>query len=492
MKKITLIFTLTIFLNFGKASFAQYNLQQAFPNLTFSFPVEMVHSYDGTNRIFVVTQRGRIYVFPNNPSVASAKLFLDLSDRASQSGSETGLLGLAFHPNYENNGYFYVDYTTDQPPLRTIIARYQVSPSNPDSALKSSELVLMTVNQPFSNHNGGKIAFGPDGYFYLSFGDGGSGGDPMNNAQNRSVLLGKILRINVDSSSMGNNYSIPLTNPFYGNTQGWRQEIYTWGMRNMWKFSFDLPTGRIWGADVGQGAWEEVDILWSGKNYGWRIMEGFACYNPPTGCDTTGLTMPVWAYDRNAGASVTGGYVYRGPTVTTLTGKYIYADYVSGRIWSLTYDSINPVQNTLLHDAAFFISTFGIDQNNELYLCSYSTTGRIYRFDPVPIGVGGKNGIPSSFELKQNYPNPFNPVTTIGFSLPLPSGGGAQVLRLVVYDALGREIATLVNGELSPGTHEVRWDAGNLSSGVYFYRVTAVSTSTGEVITSEKKMVLLK
>lgn len=461
-------------------SFGQYNMHLAFPNLTFSNPVEMVNSGDGTNRLFVVTQLGIIYVFPNDSLVSNPKIFLNLSDSVTQSGGEMGLLGLAFHPDYAANGYFYVDYTTNQLPLRTKISRFQVSASNPDSAVRTSELVLITVNQPFQNHNGGKIAFGPDDYFYISLGDGGSGGDPQNNAQNKSVLLGKILRINVDSSSGGNNYSIPVSNPFYNNTQGWREEIFVYGLRNTWKFSFDNPTARIWAADVGQNAWEEIDIIENGKNYGWRIMEGFTCYNPPTGCDTTGLTLPIWAYPRTEGQSVTGGYVYRGPSIPELTGKYIYADYVSGRIWALTYDGINPPVNVLLYDSPYFISTFGVDELNELYICTHGPSGQIYKLDTTPIGIGN-NQLPGYYILNQNYPNPFNPETKIVYYIPKET-----FVTIKIFDALGREVETLVNEPKHLGTYEVIWNAAGFPSGVYFY------TMNSGIERLQKKMVLVK
>jgi glucose/arabinose dehydrogenase len=466
--------------SFSGLSIAQYSLDLAFPNLTFSNPVELVNSGDGTNRLFVLTQSGKIFVFPNTPS-ANAKVFLDLTDSVSQSGGETGLLGLAFHPNYSNNGYFYVDYTTRQSPLRSKISRFSVSGSNPDSAVRSSEIVLITQVQPFSNHNGGHLAFGPDGYLYISLGDGGSGGDPFNNAQNKSVLLGKILRINIDSASGGNNYSIPPTNPFYNNTMGYRQEIYAYGLRNTWKYSFDIPSGRTWAADVGQDMWEEIDILQNGKNYGWKIMEGFNCYSPPTGCDTSGLTMPIWSYSHSEGMSITGGYVYRGSLVPGLTGKYIYADYVVGKIWALTYDGINPPQNELLLDSPYLISTFGVDENNELYICTYGSAGKIYKFHPVPIGVKGNSELPSGFSLQQNYPNPFNPVTKIKYSLP-----NASFVTLKIYDGLGREIKTLVSGYKAAGNYGVRWDASNYPSGIYYYRLTSGSVSI------ERKMALVK
>jgi glucose/arabinose dehydrogenase len=479
LKKIILII-IGLF-SFSGISIAQYSLDVAFPNLTFMKPVELVNSGDGTNRLFVVTQNGIIYVFPNSPS-ANAKIFLDLSDSVTQNGSETGLLGLAFHPNYSNNGYFYVDYTTMQSPLRSKISRFSVSAANPDSALRSSEQVLITQLQPYANHNGGHLLFGPDHYLYISFGDGGSGGDPQNNAQNRSVLLGKILRINVDSASGGNNYSIPPTNPFYNNNMGYRQEIFTYGMRNTWKFSFDIPTGRLWAADVGQDEWEEIDLLQSGRNYGWRIMEGFNCYNPPSGCDTTGLTLPIWSYSHSVGNSITGGYVYHGALVPGLTGKYIYGDYVVGKIWALTYDGINPPQNELLLDSPYLISTFGIDENNELYICSYGSTGRIYKFHPVPIGVSGNTEeTPSGFVLQQNYPNPFNPETKIKYTVPRES-----FITFKIYNTLGKEINTLVSGTKTAGNYEVTWNASNYPSGVYFYRLTSGSESV------EKKMAVVK
>ena len=480
MKKIILI--IIALFSLPGMSIAQYSLDLAFPNLTFQNPVELVNSGDGTNRMFVLTQNGKIFVFPNTPS-ASAKIFLDLSDSVTQNGSETGLLGLAFHPNYSANGYFYVDYTTRQSTLRSKISRFSVSSSNPDSALRNSELVLITQVQPFANHNGGHLAFGPDGYLYISFGDGGSAGDPNNNAQNRSVLLGKILRINVDSASGGNNYSIPPTNPFYNNTMGYRQEIFTYGMRNTWKYSFDIPSGRIWAADVGQNAWEEIDILQNGKNYGWKIMEGFTCYSPPSGCDTTGLTLPIWSYSHSEGMSITGGYVYRGSLVPGLTGKYIYADYVVGKIWALTYDGINPPQNTLLLDSPYLISTFGVDESNELYVCTYGASGgKIYKFHPVPIGVtGNTEGLPSGFTLQQNYPNPFNPETKIKYSVP-----NSSFVTLKIYDGLGREIETLVSETKGAGNYEVSWNASSYPSGVYFYRL---ASGTGSI---EKKMALVK
>ncbi len=368
-------------------SSAQYKLRPAFTGLAdFNKPIEMVHAGDGTNRLFILQQGGIIYVINNSPSVTLKKIFLNLTSKVSQGGegSEIGLLGIAFHPDYENNRYFYVSYTFDSlvggfNTYWSRIARYTASSSNPDSALASSESIILTQSQPYSNHNGGKVAFGPDGYFYISFGDGGSGGDPLGNGQNRATLLGKILRINIDSAGGGKQYSIPVTNPYYGNGSGYKEEIYSYGLRNVWKFSFDQPTGRLWAGDVGQGQYEEIDIIESAKNYGWNKMEGFHCYGT---CDTTGkgFTRPVYEYSHSLGLAITGGYVYRGSLLPGLTGKYIYADYSFGSVWALTYDGINPTTNVLLQDTNFAISSFGVDENNEIYACRYSsTTGRIYK-----------------------------------------------------------------------------------------------------------------
>jgi len=351
-----------------------YEVVVAFPNLSFSNPVGLHSADDGTNRLFVVEQEGRIQVFENNPNTSVTQVFLDIRDLV-LFGGEQGLLGLAFHPGFAQNGYFYVDYVADNP-RRTVIARYTVSSSNSDQAERNSELVLLEVAQPFSNHKGGQIAFGPDGYFYIGLGDGGSAGDPQGNGQNRATLLGKILRIDVDSSSQGLNYSIPSDNPFAGNTEGFREEIYAYGLRNPWRFSFDSATGQLWVADVGQNRIEEIDVVEKGKNYGWNIMEGTLCYSPSQGCNQTGLELPAWEYGHDLGDAVTGGFVYHGSELPELVGFYIYGDFGSGRIWALQYDGINEPVNKELVDSNLNISSFGKDQQNELYICDYN--GKIY------------------------------------------------------------------------------------------------------------------
>ena len=374
---------------------AQFQLQEAFPSLTFSSPVGLYNSGDGTDRIFIVQQGGIIKVFENNRNTTTSKTFLNITDRVT-SGGETGLLGLAFHPDYENNRYFYVDYTADSP-LRTVIARYEVSAANPDSAIKNSELILLEINQPFSNHNGGQISFGPDGYLYIGMGDGGSAGDPFNNGQNLSVLLGKILRIDVDNPQGGLNYGIPVTNPFYNNTQGYREEIYSYGMRNPWRFSFDPVTGELWCGDVGQNQWEEIDVIENGGNYGWRCYEGNHPYNT-SGCTGTDYLFPIFEFVHTGGnCSITGGFIYRGNRRTELTGDYVYGDYCSKKIWQLhPADS----SNIFLLTAASNILSFGVDMNYEFYVCG--ANGKIYEFIPgleAPTGLIADPTDPSIVEL---------------------------------------------------------------------------------------------
>lgn len=352
--------------------------EEAFPNLTFELPVDVQSPKDGTNRIFVLSQPGKIYVFENDPVITEKKVFLDLSSKVLY-GGEMGLLGLAFHPNYKENGFFYLDYTTDSP-RRTVISRFQVSNGDPYTADPSSEEVILEVEQPYENHNGGQISFGPDGSLYISLGDGGSGGDPLNAGQDLKNLLGKLLRIDVDHKANDKNYSIPTDNPFFGNSEGYKEEIFAFGLRNVWRFSFD-EQNRLWAADVGQNKWEEINLIEKGKNYGWRIMEAKHCYKPETGCDTTGLVLPIWEYGHNdmGGFSITGGFVYEGDSAPALKGKYIYADYVSGRIWRLEFVN-NLISNKLLIDTDLMISTFGIDENKELYFADYKDKGKIYRF----------------------------------------------------------------------------------------------------------------
>jgi hypothetical protein len=416
-----------------------------------------------------------IKVFENDPEVTSASTFLDIKGRVS-SGGEMGLLGLAFHPQFPDSPYFYVDYTVGNP-RRTVISKFPLLSANAGDP--NSEEILLEVPQPYSNHNAGQIVFGPDNYLYISMGDGGSGGDPQNNGQNRATLLGNILRIDVDKKDEGLEYSIPEDNPFYQNNEGIAEEIFAYGLRNVWRFSFDSMTGDLWAADVGQNKWEEINIITSGKNYGWRITEGMHCYNPETGCDFTGIELPVWEYDHSdsGGYSVTGGFVYHGNDAGELTNKYVYADYVTGNIWALTKVG-DDFENELLFNTSYNVSTFGVDEENELYFASYN--GKIYKFEGDPVTSVGEN-IPGSFDLFQNYPNPFNPDTVIEFTLR-----NKDHISLKIFDLLGKEISSLINEELQPGMHKVLFNGNDLASGVYIYRLSASNSS------ASKTMMLLK
>ena len=357
---------------------AEYTIVNAFPNLTFNDLVGIYTAGDGSNRLFVVEQEGRIKVFENNPSVTETEMFLNITSIVDQDGgyTEEGLLGLAFHPNYNENGYFYVNYT-DYNPRRNVIARYTVSDNNPNQADYQSSIIIMEVEQPYSNHNGGQTSFGPDGYLYIAFGDGGSGGDPLNHGQNLSTLLGTIVRIDVDNPSGFSNYGIPSDNPFISNNNA-QPEIYAYGLRNMWRFNWDLETGFLWGADVGQNAYEEIDIIESGLNYGWNTMEANHCFPIGTNCNSEGLEPPIWEYELyvNGVCSITGGFVYRGNTIYSLQGKYIYGDWCTGDIWALTYSEDGNHTNEHLMVSGINITTFGLDQNNELLLTG---NGNIYK-----------------------------------------------------------------------------------------------------------------
>ncbi len=362
---------------FAGAAPPKHELEVAFPHLHFTRPLALVDPSDGSNRLFVVEQRGRIYVFENRSDVREAEIFLDISDRVNSKGNEEGLLGLAFHPRFRENRLFFLNYTA-YPPRRSIIAKFVARKDDPDKGDPASEVQLLTYAQPYENHNGGQLAFGPDSMLYIGVGDGGSGGDPHGNGQNLRTLLGKILRLDVDHPDTGKQYGIPADNPFIvTGGSGRRGEIWAYGLRNPWRFSFDPANGWLWAGDVGQDQVEEIDIIQKGKNYGWNIMEGSSCFKPQKGCDTTGLTMPVVDYHHDVGVCVIGGYVYRGTRLSDLAGAYIYADYGSGRIWALRYDGVNPPVNEELMHSGMPVTSFGVDRNNELYLCVFD--GQIYR-----------------------------------------------------------------------------------------------------------------
>ncbi len=365
----------------------EINLMHAFPNLSFEQPVDFQYANDGTNRVFVVGQEGVIWVFNNSASTSVTTVFLNFTDRV-RTSNEEGLLGLAFHPDFNDSRCFYVYYSAADEPRRSVIARYNVSLTDPNQADKESELVLLEILQPYSNHNGGQLAFGPeDGYLYIATGDGGSGGDPQGNAQNLTNLLGSILRIDVDNPSNGKNYSIPVDNPVEGNLEGYREEIFAYGFRNPWRFSFDPEMGWLWAGDVGQSEREEINIVEKGKNYGWNIKEGSSCFNPPSGCNSTGLVDPIWEYDHSVGNAIIGGYIYRGEKFKDdLEGIYIYGDFGTGLIWGLSYNGTTPadvsvLDNSVLMDSTLRINSFGVDKDNEFYILS--SDDNIYAIESI-------------------------------------------------------------------------------------------------------------
>ncbi len=357
---------------------APVELEPAFPGLEFDRMVLLTYPDDGSGRLFVVLQPGRIVVFQNDPGVESARTFLDIRERVNDSGNEEGLLGLAFDPAFAENGHFYLNYTASGP-RRTVVSRFAVSADDPNTADPGSELVFLEVAQPYRNHNGGHVAFGPDGMLYVGLGDGGSGGDPRGNGQDTSTLLGSILRIDVSALDETGGYAVPPDNPFASGDGTARGEIWAYGLRNPWRFSFDRETGDLWAADVGQNRYEEVDIIRPGLNYGWNVMEGSKCFRP-TNCDTRGLEMPVAEYGREGGCSVTGGYVYRGRRLPTLYGAYLYADFCSGKIWALRHDGAAVTEQMLIADTGLSISSFGEDPSGEVYVLTFE--GAVYRFAP--------------------------------------------------------------------------------------------------------------
>ncbi len=337
----------------------------------FNRPVDAVHAGDGSGRLFIVEQRGVIHILREG-SVFPIP-YLDIRDRVGSFANEQGLLGLAFHPRYEENGFFYVNYTDENGD--TSISRFQVT-ADRNRADPASEFRLLHVRQPFANHNGGGLAFGPDGYLYIALGDGGSAGDPQGNGQSLDTHLGKILRVDVDG---GSPYAIPPDNPFANG--GGLPEIWLYGLRNPWRISFDRATDDLYIGDVGQGDWEEINFLPAdspgGANFGWVYFEGNHTYegNPPANLN---LLFPVAEYDHNNGnCSVTGGFVYRGPSLPEWQGVYLYADFCSGLVWGLARDAAGTWQNRLVFSIPALVSSFGEDEQGEIYLLAFD--GNVYR-----------------------------------------------------------------------------------------------------------------
>lgn len=467
----------------------EYELVNPFPNLTFTSPVGLKSADDGTNTLYVVEQAGRIRSFPNEESTTSTTLFLDITDRVN-AGGEEGLLGLAFHPDFETNGYFYVDYTASSP-RRTVVSRFNLDSTNPEVADPNSEVILLEVGQFASNHNAGEIVFGPDdGYLYVTLGDGGGGGDPGNHGQRPTTLLGSILRLDVDGNGIPldcgsgvGTATVPADNPLMDGIGGNCDEIYAYGFRNPWRMTFDATTGEGWIGDVGQNAWEEIDILAAGANYGWNVLEGTHCFPSPP-CDATGKTPPIWEYSHSGGNfSVTGGYVYRGLAIPEFEGKYIYGD-LGGRIWSLDTSGGSPVNEEIgsvnasqYCSGSYCLASFGIDERGEIFVLTID--GPIRKFIRVPPTADEELPNAQSPSLDIHGPNPVSDFTSFRFLSP--SGGHAL---LAIYDLLGREVARLYDQEVrSESLLEARLDATKLPAGVYVARLISAGSIVSEKLT---------
>jgi glucose/arabinose dehydrogenase len=331
----------------------------------FNSPLDLEQPNDGSGRLFVVEQGGTIRIIQNGSLLPQA--FLDISSKVI-TGGEMGLLGMTFHPGFPANRKFYVNYVRNSGgQFQSVIAEYTATAANPNQSDPATERILLTVDQVsnFNNHKAGQLAFGPDGFLYFGLGDGGSGGDPFGHGQSTATLLGKMMRIDVNTTSPGLQYAIPPDNPFAAG--GGLPEIYAIGFRNPWRFSFDRTGGRLFVADVGQDKFEEVDIVQKGGNYGWNTMEGLHCFNPPSGCSTTGLSPPIVEIAHPEAVAVIGGFVYHGTAVAGMQGMYVFGD-LTGKIWSLTESSPNNFTRSVLLTPGFNISSFGQDVAGELYV----------------------------------------------------------------------------------------------------------------------------
>ena len=455
---------------YGPAAVAQdavVQLEPVYTDVEFESPVGIRHANDGSDRMYVVEHGGRVKVVAMDTAGAEASIFLDLSKRlATDPPGE--LYTIEFHPNYRKKGHFFVRYKLEDP-HRTVLSRFSRSARDSLKADLESETVLLEIETPGNvlNHHGGDLVFGPDGYLYATMGDGGTILDEAGNAQDRKKLLGKVLRLDVDRSSGGRAYGIPPDNPFVGNDSGWREEIFAYGFRNPWRMSIDTVTGEIWLGDVGEATWEEVNLVQAGRNYGWPIMEGPECLGGGEACNQTDLVPPVYAYGRDDGMSITGGYVYRGTRIPELYGKYVFADFGSWNFWTL--DATEPeIGASLLLDRTYLnLSSFGVDSEGELYAVPYFG-GAIYRFGRVSTSPSRPEPrLPFASILDPPYPNPAVAEVRIAFQAE-----HAAHARLALYDMLGRRITTIFEGVVPPSVRrEVAFDTNGLAAGVYVCRM---------------------
>lgn len=452
MNKFTFVFLLL----FCSLTFAQDIEIESFAS-GFSSPIGIENA--GDSRLFIVERHGIIKIV-NDEGVTNATAFLNIDGRVTNNGGEQGLLGLAFHPDYITNGYFYVNYINNSGD--TVVSRFSRDSNDSNIADSNSELILLTVDQPFSNHNGGDLAFGSDGYLYIALGDGGSANDPGNRSQNLTILLGKMLRIDVDNTSNGNNYAIPSDNPFFGSTTN-QQEIWAYGLRNPWRFSFDSATNDLWIADVGQNEIEEINRVnfeIAGVNYGWRCYEGNDAFNL-SGCPAMNtLTFPVATYTHSSSGnfkcSITGGYRYRGTAQPNLQGLYFFADYCSNEIGILEEDGANwNMTFTEPYSGNGWVA-FGEDVDGELYIAGVSS-GTIYRIVDANLSVDE-----SSLSSIKMYPNPTEDLLTLDFGSAYSS-----ITSLTIYNIQGQKIQTLSSFENQISTISTK----NMSDGLYLVEI---------------------
>lgn len=351
-------------------------------------PIVLTHAGDGSNRVFVATQHGVIHAFPDDQKATNTDVFLDIQDRVryDDNSNEEGFLGLTFHPSFKKNGEFFIFYTPKKEKLVNYLSRFRIGADGKGDP--GSEELLLMIERPFWNHDGGTICFGPDGYLYVALGDGGSANDPFGHGQNLKSILGKILRIDVNSKDGDKKYALPKDNPFLGRPDA-RPEIWAYGLRNVWRMAFDRQTGQLWAADVGQNLYEEINLIQRGGNYGWNLREALHPFGAKGSGTRPDLIDPIWEYHHDIGKSITGGFVYRGTRLPELAGSYVYADYVSGRMWALRYDADKKrvVANRPIPDRSLPVMSFGEDEKGELYFMLASATGKgIYRLVRPTIG----------------------------------------------------------------------------------------------------------
>jgi glucose/arabinose dehydrogenase len=454
-------------------------LFNAFPEVDFDRIVDLQSPPDGSNRLFVVQQSGEVYSVDYDPGATSAKLFLDLADSVTF-GGEAGLLGLAFHPDYASNRRFFVSYVAAAP-MRQLLVEYLTAVSNSDSVVLSSRRIILESPANTLYHNGGRIVFDTDGYLLYAMGEDTQ---PLE-GQDRTNLLGTMIRIDVDNPSGGLEYGIPSDNPWVGNQLGYREEIYAYGFRNPWRFSVDPATGRIWCGDVGSSVYEEINIVHAGRNYGWPRVEWDQCVYPST-CDTVGLNvaMPLYAYPHGTGAAVVGGHVNNGTHLPSFQGWYLYTDWVSGEIHGILWDGEGAPVDSLLMAAVRPFTCTGLDPDGNVLFGTLN--GDVYELREDPASSAPVPA-PAPAALIGNRPNPFNPSTIIEYDIHSPAS-----VRVDIFDVRGRALLEVERTHTTPGRYALEWDGRDrrgreLPSGVYFARLVAGGHTVGRL-----RMVLLK